>query len=240
MQEPAEIEPPEPAEEIEPVAWRGRDLALAFVVALVASVVTIALFLALTGPSSDLVVFGIGGALIYLSISLSFWYFVVRRSGATWEQVGFRDIHPSLILRLAGWTFVTLFLSGSVSALVEALTGRSPSSAAPVFPRTPTSEELLITAVLACLIAPVVEEFIFRGLLLGYLRTRVKVGVAVVLTAALFAIVHLIPIQLAPLFVFGVMFAFVRIRYDNVWAAVLMHAMVNGVAVWVSFALTTS
>ena len=238
MQEPAGTERPDVADEVDSVAWRGRDLAVAFVVALIASVVTIALFLASTGPTSDLVVFGIGGGLIYLCISVSFWYFVVRRSGATWEQVGFRDIQPSLILRLAGWTFVTLFLSGAVSALVEALTGRSPSSAAPVFPRTPTSEELLITAILACLIAPIVEEFIFRGLLLGYLRTRVKVGIAVALSAALFAIAHLIPIQLAPLFIFGVMFAFVRIRYDNVWAAVLMHAMVNGIAVWVSFALT--
>ena len=238
MEQPQQIEPPE-ATEVETVVWRGRDLALAFAVALVTSVIAIALLLAATGPGSDLVVFGIGGSLIYLSISVSFWYFVVRRSGATWEQVGFRDIRPSLILRLIGWTFVTLFLSGSVSALVEALTGRSPSSAAPVFPETPTSTELLITTVLACVIAPIVEEFIFRGLLLGYLRTRVNVGIAVSLTAALFAIAHLIPIQLAPLFVFGVMFAFVRIRYDNVWAAVLMHAMINGIAVGISFALST-
>lgn len=220
------------------VPWTGRDLVVAFLVALVVSVVAIAAFLSVTGPTSDLVAFGIGGAAIYVSISLSFWYLVVRRRGATWEQVGFRDIQPSLILRLMGWTLVTLFMSGAVSALVESLTGRSPSSAAPVFPRTPTSEELLITTILACLIAPIVEEFIFRGLLLGYLRTRVHIGIAIALTAALFAIAHLIPIQLAPLFVFGVMFAFVRVRYDNVWAAVLMHAMVNGIAVWVSFALT--
>lgn len=221
------------------VPWRGRDLAIAFAVALVVAVVAIAVLLGITQPESDLVLFGLGGALIYASISLSFWFLVVRKRGATWEEVGFSDIEPSLLLRLAGWTFVTLFLSGAVSALVEAITGRSPSSAAPVFPETPTSEEVLVTAVLACLIAPVVEEFIFRGLLLGYLRTRVNVGSAVALTAALFALVHLIPIQLAPLFVFGVMFGFVRIRYDNVWASVLLHAMVNGIAVWVSFALTT-
>jgi len=232
-------EPEGPEPEMRAVPWGGRDLALAFAVALLVAVGAIVVFLTVTDPASDLVVFGIGGALIYLSISLSFWHFVVRRTGATWEQVGFRDIQPSLILRLAGWTLVTLFMSGAVSILVESLTGRSPSSAAPVFPDTPTSEELLVTTVLACLIAPIVEEFIFRGLLLGYLRTRVKVGLAVALTAALFAVVHLIPIQLAPLFVFGLMFGFVRVRYDNVWAAVLMHAMVNGIAVWVSFALTT-
>jgi membrane protease YdiL (CAAX protease family) len=215
-------------------------MAVALVVALVLSVAAIGVFVGVTGGSSDLIVFGIGGSVIYLSISLSFWFFAVRRRGATWDQVGFRDIEPSLILKLAGWTLLTLFMSGSVSALVEAITGESPSSAAPVFPRTPTSGELLLTIVLACLIAPIVEEFVFRGLLLGYLRTKIKLWTAVALTAGLFAIVHLIPIQLAPLFVFGMMFGFVRVRYDNVWAAVLLHAMVNGIAVWVSFALTGS
>ena len=237
------MDEPEPTiEEVAPVAavpWGGRDLVIAFLVALGLSVLGFVAFAAVAEGASDLVFFGIAGGVIYLCVSFSFWWFVVRKSDATWDQVGFREIEPVLVVKLLGWTLVTLFLSGAASALVEVITGRAPSSAAPLFPEAPTTEELLITTVLACLIAPLVEEFIFRGLLLGSLRKRFKVGTAVAVSAALFALFHFIPIQLAPLFVFGVMFGFVRVRYDNVWASVLLHAMVNGIAIWVSFALLT-
>jgi membrane protease YdiL (CAAX protease family) len=44
-----------------------------------------------------------------------------------------------------------------------------------------------------CLLAPACEEMLFRGALYGWLRRRAPVALAIPVTAAVFAGVHLLP-----------------------------------------------
>ena len=82
----------------------------------------------------------------------------------------------------------------------------------------------------AVLAAPVVEELLFRGLLLGGLRRQATPLVAVVWSALLFAFVH--PMPWWPLvFVLGVLCAALRLRFGSLWAAVSLHAAYNAVVV---------
>ena len=98
-------------------------------------------------------------------------------------------------------------------------------------------------AVILILLAPFVEEVLFRGLIFGSLRENSRV-VAYVISALLFAFGHvlrqltlgldlgaltLIFQYLAP----GLVFAWVYERAGNIWPSVLLHALVNALAFFV-------
>jgi hypothetical protein len=80
--------------------------------------------------------------------------------------------------------------------------------------------------------APLVEELFYRGLLLGALRKRgVGPALAAVLSGAVFAVMHLQPLQFAGLFALGVVLALLVLRTRRIGAAVVAHATFNAVTV---------
>ncbi len=80
---------------------------------------------------------------------------------------------------------------------------------------------------LAVVAAPLCEEFIFRGLVFGGLRRSMGMAPAIVMSAALFAIVHP-PVSMAPVFVLGLVTAYAYERSRSLLAPVLVHAVYNG------------
>lgn len=86
------------------------------------------------------------------------------------------------------------------------------------------------------LAAPLVEEVVFRGALFGPLRRTHHVVTVVVGTGAYFALVHLDPHAMLPIFVVGVALGFVRWASGSLIPAVLLHAGFNAVPL-VSMAL---
>lgn len=84
---------------------------------------------------------------------------------------------------------------------------------------------LILLAVVA---APLCEEFIFRGLIFGGLRRSLGLMPSMLMSAALFAIVHP-PVSMLPVFVLGLCTAFAYERSKALLAPVLVHAIYNGV-----------
>jgi ABC-2 type transport system permease protein len=82
----------------------------------------------------------------------------------------------------------------------------------------------------AVVAAPVVEEFLFRGILYRGLRRVCSAGWAVVLSALLFALVHP-PGGAGAVFGMGLVAAVVLEKTGRLWAAMLVHGIYNGVAV---------
>jgi ABC-2 type transport system permease protein len=74
--------------------------------------------------------------------------------------------------------------------------------------------------------APLCEEFIFRGLIFAGLRRSFGLGVAVLASATLFAIMHP-PLGMIPVFVLGVCTALAYERTRTLLAPVIAHAFYN-------------
>ncbi|MEA2498605.1 MAG: protease family protein, partial [Actinomycetota bacterium] len=80
------------------------------------------------------------------------------------------------------------------------------------------------------LVAPVVEEFLFRGLLYRWLRERRGVRAAAVISAAIFAVTHFIPLLMPSIFVLGLALAWVAERYGSLYPPLALHATFNAIA----------
>jgi hypothetical protein len=82
----------------------------------------------------------------------------------------------------------------------------------------------------AVIIAPIAEEIVFRGYLYKAFRDRFKPWYAIIMSAALFSAIHLEPLAAVPLFVIGVVLAYVYEKTDNLMAPIALHMLNNAVA----------
>lgn len=87
---------------------------------------------------------------------------------------------------------------------------------------------------LAVIVAPLCEEFIFRGLIFGGLRRSMNALPAMVMSAAIFAVVHP-PLSMLPVFVLGLCAAWTYERSKTLLAPMLVHAVYNAVILGFQF-----
>lgn len=82
----------------------------------------------------------------------------------------------------------------------------------------------------ALIIAPFAEEVFFRGFVFAGLRRRLGYPFASGLSAALFALVHVMPLSFVPLFFVGLGCAAAYERHHTLAAPLAVHVAFNGVA----------
>ena len=98
---------------------------------------------------------------------------------------------------------------------------------------------VLVLLALVTLGAPIAEEILYRGALLGALCRRWSWPIALWGQALIFGAVHLQPLQFPALVLVGVMLGLVRRRYGLV-AAIVCHATFNLVAALLAFASSST
>lgn len=91
-------------------------------------------------------------------------------------------------------------------------------------------------ALLVISVGPMVEELLFRGVLLSAIARTTNNGTAIALSAALFACVHLPDLSflwyaLPNLFLLGLILGWLRVQSASIWPAVVAHGMNNLLAV---------
>lgn len=84
----------------------------------------------------------------------------------------------------------------------------------------------------SCVLAPVLEEMFFRGLVFTQLKARMPVLFAAMLSSALFTLLHWDANQAVWLFSAGVFYAYFREKSGSVWPAVLAHITHNVMTFW--------
>ncbi len=88
----------------------------------------------------------------------------------------------------------------------------------------------LYAALMLLVIAPVVEEFIFRGLLLYGLKDYTGDLVAAIASSLFFAVLHCssIPIPLLPvIFLDGFLLSYFMLKWRNLIALIIAHTLIN-------------
>lgn len=96
----------------------------------------------------------------------------------------------------------------------------------------------VVLIVMTTFLAPIMEEWLFRGVLFRALSeggprggSRASLVLGVALSAALFALAHGEPLQFAGLFLFGVVLAVLVVRTKRLVPSIVTHMSFNGVAI---------
>mgnify|MGYP000750589167 CR=1 FL=1 len=78
-----------------------------------------------------------------------------------------------------------------------------------------------------CLIAPVIEEMLFRGIFLRSFLHQYSARQAIVFSSALFGIAHLNIYQGVPAFLVGLMIGWIYLRVRSLWPCIIAHMAFN-------------
>jgi len=95
--------------------------------------------------------------------------------------------------------------------------------------------EFLLAFLTLVVIAPIAEEILFRGYLLGKLRKHVPVWLAILVTSLLFGLVHFAWNVGVDVFALSIVLCLLRISTGRLWPAMLLHMAKNGLAFYLLF-----
>jgi len=83
------------------------------------------------------------------------------------------------------------------------------------------------TSIAICLLAPLMEEILFRGVLLPAFTYKSKQYTGIISSAILFSLIHFSAEQAIILFIAGVCFGILRVKSHSIWPPFLAHCANN-------------
>lgn len=87
----------------------------------------------------------------------------------------------------------------------------------------------LVEVLSVAVVAPVVEEFVFRGLMMNRLSRVMPGWLAVVLSSAVFGVCHGQGVWIGYAFVLGLVQGFIALRAGSLWPSILCHLVFNAI-----------
>ena len=99
--------------------------------------------------------------------------------------------------------------------------------------RTLLADDIAIVLLVRALVPALCEELLHRGLLLSALAPRLGRGLAVIVTAALFALIHLEPARMVSASLIGLLAGTLAVWSRSVGPAIALHAVNNAAALLV-------
>ena len=177
--------------------------------------------------------FTIGSMVIWDAVLFFFLYVTlsVLRGHAFWKILGWRKIQPKEGMPRNPIAY--LLAGGGLSLFVAILSSRmkTPENA-PIEELLKHRESAFVLMAMAVLVAPLVEETLFRGYLYPLLARSFGVGPSIVITGLCFGALHGMQLGwalnlVAILSVVGIIFTFVRARTGSVLASYMMHLGYN-------------
>jgi membrane protease YdiL (CAAX protease family) len=213
------------------VAWGWRDALICLVIAAAPEIALALVALGSTStptvrPTTALAVSTIISALVLDGWYVAWaWRFSVRKYRLPLSDLGFRRPTPAIVWLVP----VSLAIVYVVSAVHDHFIHGPRQTLFNVFPHTAAGTVMFV--LLACVVAPVLEETFFRGFLFqGFASTFGPVWGAV-LSSAVFAAVHWQVSVLIPLFVLGLVLCWVFAKTRSLWTSITLHATFNVIAI---------
>jgi uncharacterized protein len=179
----------------------------------------------------------IAGAVVYGIFLLVTYVRIVRRVPDGWRGLGFRS-PPLLPMLLSPLIMVVQLLAVAMTQLIViSIIGEfeNPQIEAIGGGQGFSWTNYLLMLILVGAIAPLVEEVLFRGVLFQWLRARLPLALAVLLSAAIFSVAHMIAPLMPALFVVGIILALAYEFTGSLWLPIVLHAMQNSLAVTLIF-----
>ena len=155
----------------------------------------------------------------------------LKKHGMPWSSIGLKGFKIFQGIRyIAGYYLILLAL-----LVVLAVIASSLGAEAPVRPdgksggtdALATAGSFWMAFALSVVLAPVIEEIVFRGVLFPVLGRRYGVVVGIVASSFLFTLVHINPIQMISVLPLGIYLAIMYHRTGSIYPGMILHATWN-------------
>ena len=150
-------------------------------------------------------------------------FFLLRRKNPL-RETGFHTTHGRFV-------FTAIAVTPLLYAVVSFVLGLLPEAWMEDYAEAAASlnQKGVLIIVATVLVAPLVEEIIFRGLILSRMTRVIPGWLAVLLSALLFGVCHGQAVWMAYAFVLGVIFGFFALRAKSIWPSFCAHILFNGI-----------
>jgi membrane protease YdiL (CAAX protease family) len=175
-------------------------------------------------------------------VQLGFWLFVI---GTILVSLLLRRMRPAELFGFDRLGFTKVFLWGSglllsalplifassavVSSLMHVNSQKDSQPIMQLFERAGEPAKRIPIIILAIVIAPLAEEFFFRGFLYGVLKRYAGALPALVFTGVAFALIHLHVPSLLPLFLLACVLTLAYELSGSLLVPMAMHALFNAI-----------
>lgn len=157
------------------------------------------------------------------------WILGPRKYGGGWAVLGLRPFPFGRSAALASASLAFIMVVNAIWELQRRRLGwPGQPSYLPLFGEG--LRGLGLALFLGAGVAPVAEEILFRGYLFAGLRARLGLGWALVASAAVFSLAHLVPGVLPPIFFTGIVLAVVFEGSNSLWPCIAVHSTLNALA----------
>ncbi len=131
------------------------------------------------------------------------------------------------LMAAVGLMILANMVASVISAYLEAAGIPMPN-----MPNTMDSSvlSLILNLVATAVLPALCEELVFRGYVLQALRPQGD-GIAIVLSSLLFSLLHGNLLQIPFAFILGLVMAYLTLQTGNIWMAVALHFITNGLSV---------
>jgi ABC-2 type transport system permease protein/sodium transport system permease protein len=195
-------------------------------------------FLAASGdiaPESRFVVLTFANVVLFagMPLTVAAWGRVEPRTGFALGSARWKAFAGALMLGVSLWPFVGELLLYMQEWGLTTLSSELRQRIAPLLEAWKQMPLALVMLSLA-LVPAAVEELFFRGYLFGAMSRSLRPRDAIIVTAVLFGLFHvlvtdlLVPERLLPSTLLGLVLGWVRWRSGSVWPGMVLHACNNG------------
>jgi len=195
-------------------------------------------------PPEGRVMARVGVLVVFYAIQLAVLALLAHRRGSTlFAAFGLTRIRASFgsWFTAAGWVLLLLFAT-RIGAWVWGVIAQAIGIDAPAATDAGLTTSfgagtagLVLSVILVVIVAPLVEEMLFRGVLLSALGSYFGAGVALVGQAVLFAAYHFSAWMFVPMLLLGLACGYLTQHRGSLWPAVVLHALFNAVPVAIAF-----
>lgn len=179
------------------------------------------------------------GLTIAVTLLISIYYVALKPKNLDWKKVGL--VKPnSPTIKLIFWLSLVVIVGSSMIMVCTSFIGNTvENDKVHSIQQDINAFTILISFVSAVIISPIYEEIFYRGFIYRWLRTRISMRWAVVISSFIFTIAHIPTYNVMPInFFSGIIFALAYERTNSIWPAIIVHALTN--AVWLLLTLILS
>lgn len=98
------------------------------------------------------------------------------------------------------------------------------------------SKSPIVTFIHVCILAPIIEEIIMRGFVLGGLQSSVGILASLVISSILFALLHFNMVQILSAFICGIILGMLYLRTGSILCCMIAHCSYNMISYFTTIA----